>query len=49
MYNTMLINGGQYLLHGVICANVPFAIPWLTVKIPDIDTEVVERNIGDAA
>lgn len=49
MYNTMLINGGRQLLHRIIYAYAPLPILRLTVKVADIDSEVIERDIGNAA
>lgn len=45
----MLINGGRYLLHWVVCAYAPFPIIGLTVKIADIDTEIIERDVRNTA
>lgn len=49
MYDTMLIDGGRYLLHGVICAYAPFPILGLAIQIADTDTKVIERDIRNAA
>lgn len=45
----MLINGGRYLLHWVICACTPFPIIGLTVKNADTDTEIIERDVRNTA